>query len=262
MGENNSRGNGKIIKFPSKADMEREYLEPPAHTSKGLSTAPPEPPPAPPKQKAPEKRSVADRVLMLKKSSTFVRGIILALPDWVTPNAVTWFRMLLIVPISWWLRHGSYWAALACAAVAIGLDFVDGAIASIRKMESESGAFLDPLADKVLICGIILSLTDKLPPLISLLGYLVLTIALGLTALRILKLARKRRGLEAVPGANIAAGKAGKLKMWAETVSVLLIITGFAVASPWLVWSGGVALLGALILAGWSFLSQLGSYRT
>ena len=253
MGDNNSRSNGKIIKFPDKASMEREYFAPePEEPAVQPEAAPVRPivPPAP--------KSAVDRFLALKKTSSFVRTVIMALPSWVTPNAVTWFRMALVVPIVYLLRQGSYWPAFTVAVVALALDFVDGAIAEIRNMKSESGAFLDPLADKVLICGIILSLSDRLPVAIGLLGVAVALVAVCLTMLRILKMARHTRRYETVRP-SIAAKAPGKLKMIAETASVFLIIGGLALAVPALVWAGGATLLAALILAGWSFMSQLTS---
>jgi phosphatidylglycerophosphate synthase len=254
MGDNDSDGNGKIIKFPSRTAIEQEYLSPPQTVAAPKVSPPKAAPREPPKLK-----SLAERVLSLKESSSLVRQAIEALPPWITPNAVTWFRMGLVVPIAYYLRNQAYWAALATAVVALSLDFVDGAIASVKKMQSESGAFLDPLADKVLIGGIILALADRLPTPIDLLGYLVIFLAIALTALRILKMAGRRRGPESVKGSSIAAKTPGKLKMMAETASVLMIIGGFALGVPAIVTAGGVALAAAFVLAGWSFMSQLGS---
>jgi CDP-diacylglycerol---glycerol-3-phosphate 3-phosphatidyltransferase len=77
----------------------------------------------------------------------------------VTPaNAVTTVRLLATPPVLILIVHlGVSWiAALAWAAVA-STDFLDGWIAR-RQGATTSGAFLDPLADKVLVLGALAAL--------------------------------------------------------------------------------------------------------
>src|ERR1700722_4098755 len=77
----------------------------------------------------------------------------------VTPaNAITAVRLLATPPVLILIVHlGVSWiAALAWAAVA-STDFLDGWIAR-RQGATTSGAFLDPLADKVLVLGALAAL--------------------------------------------------------------------------------------------------------
>jgi CDP-diacylglycerol---glycerol-3-phosphate 3-phosphatidyltransferase len=77
----------------------------------------------------------------------------------VTPaNAITTVRLLATPPVLILIVHlGVSWiAALAWAAVA-STDFLDGWIAR-RQGATTSGAFLDPLADKVLVLGALAAL--------------------------------------------------------------------------------------------------------
>jgi cardiolipin synthase len=255
MGHNDSRGNGKIIKFPNRADMEREYLSADAPSDE-------ETPPTPLPEKPP---SLGERLITFKARSSLVRRAIAALPRWITPNGVTLFRMALAVPIIWLLRGEHYWAAFGISALAFALDFVDGAIAAVRGEQSESGAFLDPLADKVLVCGILLALTGRVPEWMTLAAVGITAVAVAITMVRILKMARASRrypkvtnGVNGpVPGSHIAAKKAGKLKMICEVAAILIAVAGLALGSPPIVVAGGVAVVAALALGCWSFLNQL-----
>jgi CDP-diacylglycerol--glycerol-3-phosphate 3-phosphatidyltransferase len=80
----------------------------------------------------------------------------------VTPaNGVTMARLaatpLLLVLI---FRVGTSWPAFAAWVMLAGTDGVDGWLAR-RQGATRSGAFLDPLADKVLVLGALLALVDK-----------------------------------------------------------------------------------------------------
>lgn len=203
---------------------------------------------------ASDEHGYAKELLALKKRSTLIRRAMLALPSWVTPNGVTVFRALLVAPIVWLLRDGSYGAALGVIAVAMLLDFVDGALAQARDQKTELGAFLDPLADKVLICGSLLSLLDRLPwPFTPAVGA-VCTIAVLITMVRIVKMARARQGLTP---AKVAAKPAGKLKLVAETASLILVVLGLAIGVSTVVWIGFAFLAIALFYALGSFKAQL-----
>jgi len=80
----------------------------------------------------------------------------------ITPaNGVTVARLaatpLLLMVI---LRLGTSWLALGAWVLLAGTDGLDGWLAR-RHGTTRSGAFLDPLADKVLVLGALLALVDK-----------------------------------------------------------------------------------------------------
>ena len=83
-----------------------------------------------------------------------------ALATWA--NAITAGRLLLS-PLMFWLipeDDGGSWVAFVFWFLLSVSDFVDGFIAR-RRGPTRSGAFLDPLADKVLILGAMFTLVGR-----------------------------------------------------------------------------------------------------
>jgi CDP-diacylglycerol--glycerol-3-phosphate 3-phosphatidyltransferase len=74
------------------------------------------------------------------------------------PNVITLGRVLLLVPLFYFLKrgeqgHGNSWA-LAIMAVALVTDLLDGFLARLLKQETDWGRVFDPLADKIWIAGL------------------------------------------------------------------------------------------------------------
>lgn len=81
------------------------------------------------------------------------------------PNIVTLGRIILVPVIFWLLINGNTqlaFIAFVCAGIS---DAVDGYLAKRFKLQTELGAYLDPLADKLLIVSIFVALgvAGKLP---------------------------------------------------------------------------------------------------
>ena len=73
-------------------------------------------------------------------------------------NAVTITRLLLAIPLLMLIAdHPSSWPATALWIILCITDGIDGFLAR-RQGTTRSGAFLDPLADKVLVLGAMISL--------------------------------------------------------------------------------------------------------
>ena len=253
---------------------------------------------AQPAQGAPASVHAAlDRVFSFKKRSETIYRILGALPWLITPNRVTAFRALLIIPIFICIGRGMYWTALAVFGLATVLDFVDGALAAVnerlkaaepelnfRKVgNSPLGAFLDPLVDKVVVCGILISLLDKLHPAFTPAVIAVCIGAAVLTMVRVIKLAQQHNrepplgitpaewegtgessavaetpdGAETASVKSVAAKGPGKLKLVTESAALILIIGGLALHAPLVLAAGECALLAAFCFAAWSIKSQL-----
>lgn len=67
------------------------------------------------------------------------------------PNVLTILRILLIPVIVGFLVYGYYDYALITLIVAVITDALDGTIARMANQKTEFGAYLDPLADKLLL---------------------------------------------------------------------------------------------------------------
>jgi len=178
--------------------------------------------------------SLIDRVVRFKEQD-FVRRAMLALPEWVTPNGVTVFRGVLMLPFLILVLYGAYWWALGLFLFSMSLDFVDGALAQAHEAQSESGAFLDPLVDKITICMALLALGSSVP-----IGWLLLACvtAIGswLTYIRVTKI------LDGPPGedgqVDIKARPVGKIKLITEVVAISVMLIGLGLGVNTIVWIG------------------------
>ncbi|MBC7908361.1 MAG: CDP-alcohol phosphatidyltransferase family protein [Rhodospirillaceae bacterium] len=77
------------------------------------------------------------------------------------PNALTILRLLLVPLIIWLMGHGGMGAAFWLFVTAGLTDAVDGAVARLFDAKSKLGTWLDPLADKVLLVSIYVTLAAE-----------------------------------------------------------------------------------------------------
>jgi len=75
------------------------------------------------------------------------------------PNAISIFRMFLVVPVVWSLLQLQFGLALVWIAVAGFSDGLDGFLAKHYGWQSRLGSILDPLADKLLLVSTFTVLT-------------------------------------------------------------------------------------------------------
>lgn len=193
---------------------------------------------------------IAERIVTVKTRSKTVRCLVELLPDWITPNLVTAFRGALAIPVFFALHAGRYGLALAIFAAAMSLDAVDGAIAHVKNMGSVVGAFIDPLADKLLVYGALLALWDALPAWIAVLLGGSLLFAAGITLVRVARLVRARRVSAPELARTVAAKTAGKVKTMFDVLAVACIMAGLAGGSDATVDAGGVLIVIGSLLSG------------
>jgi len=81
------------------------------------------------------------------------------MPAWLTlPNLFTLARLLLTPVIVWAILTRRAFEGLCILAAAAATDVIDGYLARHFGAVSAAGAFLDPIADKLLLSGVYLAL--------------------------------------------------------------------------------------------------------
>ena len=129
-------------------------------------------------------------------------------------NAISIARLLLAIPLFVMIVEApSSWSALAFWIVLSATDGVDGWLAR-KQGTTRSGAFLDPLADKVLVLGAMWALV--VAEVFSAVPVAIITVRE--VAISLFRSFWARRGL-AVP-----ATKGGKLKTAVQTLAVALAL--------------------------------------
>jgi cardiolipin synthase len=82
------------------------------------------------------------------------------------PNLITVIRILLVVPTAIALVHQQLMTTLMLFAVAAASDVIDGFLARYFKWQSTLGSILDPIADKLLLATMFITLAVlKMVPL-------------------------------------------------------------------------------------------------
>lgn len=141
------------------------------------------------------------------------------LPQWITPNLLSLIRLLTmpIILICFFYNQPFYGFWLFIFSVL--LDSLDGAIARTRKQFTATGLWLDPLADKLLIIGVIIFLIifSNLPAklLIAIVGLELFLILISIIAKIIFQAQLKPSHLY------------GKLKMIFQSLAVILAIVDY-----------------------------------
>jgi len=155
------------------------------------------------------------------------------------PNAIATARALAVVPVVLLLDDpAAATAALVVFALAAVTDAVDGPLARRLGAVTRLGAFLDPLADKVLVLGTLLALLghDAVDAWVVAVIFGREVVATGL------------RGVAAGRGVSIEASAYGKAKTVFQAVAVAGLLLALAVPTAEIAAAAGVALAGAVAL--------------
>lgn len=81
------------------------------------------------------------------------------MPSWVNiANLFTFLRLALVPFVVRAILQGNHLQALVLCVIAAFTDILDGAFARGFSLASQTGAYLDPIADKCLLSGVFLAL--------------------------------------------------------------------------------------------------------
>ena len=142
-----------------------------------------------------------------------------------TANKLTLCRVVMI-PIFLVLLYvdftGHLWAALAVFILASVTDFIDGYVARHYHQITDFGKFMDPLADKLLVCSALICLIElgQLPAWIVI---VIISREFIISGFRL---------IASDNGVVIAASYWGKFKTTFQMIAVILLIFDFEVLRP------------------------------
>lgn len=180
------------------------------------------------------------------------------------PNKLTIFRMIMIVPFILILLGGdSGWGwyqavfggimektdyiALAIFIVASLTDLIDGKIARKYNLVTNFGKFMDPLADKLLVCSALIALVelDRIPAWVVI---VIISREFIISGFRL---------IASDNNVVIAASYWGKFKTTFQMVMVCLMIANLGSSLPWMQILTDVVMWAALALTVISLVDYL-----
>ncbi len=174
------------------------------------------------------------------------------------PIALTWLRIVLIpvfvvvyyLPDAWLTPVTKNWTAMSVFALASITDWLDGYLARRWGETSAFGAFLDPVADKLMIAAALIVLV-WLGRAESYLAIIIIGREIAISALRewMAQLGRSK---------SVAVAFVGKVKTAAQMTAIIALLLWEpvipGVSTPLL---GSIALWVAAILTLWSMVHYL-----
>ena len=173
------------------------------------------------------------------------------------PIALTWLRIIMIplfvgvyyLPASWLSMPAKNWIAMSIFAVAAITDWADGWLARRWGQTSAFGAFLDPVADKLMVVAalIVLVWLDRADAWLCM---IIIGREIAISALRewMAQLGKSK---------SVAVAFVGKVKTVAQITAIIALLLDTAFLPRFTPLLGTVALWIAAILTLWSMLHYL-----
>ena len=139
-----------------------------------------------------------------------------------TPNKLTVARMILVpflvvFLLTGWGGEANRWICLAIFVAASVTDWFDGHLARKYNLITNFGKFMDPLADKLLVCSAMICMieVDKLPAWVVI---IIIGREFIISGFRL---------IAAENGIVIAANYWGKFKTVSQMIMIILLILNF-----------------------------------
>jgi len=173
---------------------------------------------------------------------------------WNTPNLLTLLRIILIPVFVAVFYIDTPWAPYAATmtfGAAALTDWLDGYLARRLGQTSPLGAFLDPVADKLMVAVALVLLVQADPrSLLALPAIVIIGREITVSALR-------EWMAEIGARAKVAVSAVGKFKTIAQMVSICLLLLRDSIFGPLLYGLGLVLLYVAAVLTLWSMVLYL-----
>jgi cardiolipin synthase len=173
------------------------------------------------------------------------------------PNTLTWLRIVLIplfvavfyLPVTWLPGHMVNLIGTAIFAFASATDWLDGWLARRLNQTSAFGAFLDPVADKLMVAAALLVLVDLeragIVPSLIIIGR-----EIAISALREW-MAHEGKSK------SVAVSFVGKLKTTSQMLAILLLLYHDPLLGLDCGWLGQWLLIVAAFMTLWSMFHYL-----
>ncbi len=173
------------------------------------------------------------------------------------PNTLTWLRIALIplfvavfyLPDGWLPKHTINLTATAIFVLASITDWLDGWLARRLNQMSAFGAFLDPVADKLMVAAALIVLVDLQRAGIAA-SLIIIGREIAISALREW-MAKEGRAK------SVAVSYIGKLKTSAQMIAITLLLYHDPLAGLQTQWLGRWLLDIAAFLTLWSMAHYL-----
>ena len=173
------------------------------------------------------------------------------------PNLLTWARILLIplfvgvfyAGTNWLTPHEKNLAATVIFIIAAVTDWFDGWLARKLGQTSAFGAFLDPVADKLMVAAALLILV-QMERADAIIAFIIIGREIAISALRewMAKIGAAR---------NIAVSFIGKIKTTAQMIAIPLLLFHDELFGISMQWLGSWLILIAALLTLWSMAYYL-----
>jgi len=173
------------------------------------------------------------------------------------PNLLTWARILLIplfvgvfyAPETWLTLAQQNLFATCIFIIAAVTDWFDGWLARRLEQTSAFGAFLDPVADKLMVAGALIVLV-QLERVDAMIAIIIIGREIAISALRewMAKIGAAR---------SIAVSFIGKIKTTAQMIAIPLLLYQEALFGIDMLWLGTLLIEVAAVLTLWSMAYYL-----
>ena len=173
------------------------------------------------------------------------------------PNTLTWLRIVLIplvvavfyLPDGWLNDHAVNLTATAIFALASITDWLDGWLARRLNQTSAFGAFLDPVADKLMVVAALVVLVE-----LDRAGIVPALIIIG----REIAISALREWMaQAGKSKSVAVSFVGKLKTTSQMLAILLLLYHDPLLGLDCAWLGQWLLIIAAFMTLWSMFHYL-----
>lgn len=178
---------------------------------------------------------------------------------WNIPILLTWLRILMIpvftalfyLPAGWVAHYYIInWTAAAIFAAAAVTDWLDGFLARRWRQTSDFGAFLDPVADKLMV-AVALILLISIGRTWAIYAIIIIGREITISALREWMAQSGRRR-------SVAVATVGKLKTTVQMMAIfLLLVYDIPQYGLNFLWLGNALMFVAVVLTVWSMLYYL-----